>query len=229
MTLTLSEIMMLIEPDRPTGRSAESTRLAHRLLEDGSTLSSAERDFLREVASHSPPPVEAVLHPRQEAGLLPAGGSTPLEPSDIAWIERLPTDPTKVPYLDAVHLATMAANIAPNSQHGADARLIRSVWAPVAAVYDQRQAEAELRNAQAPARPIPTGAVTVLAEAYRQEGVASDEERADVYARKVLSEVAAEREQRRRRAIGQAEERNQQMLTTVAFYAANARARQGRP
>jgi len=102
-----------------------------------------------------------------EAGRSPAATEV-LPPADLAWINRLPTDPTQVSYDDAVHLAALAAAAVTLKDRSA-ARLVQSVWAPVKELYDAAAAEVTLRNAQLPTPPVPSSVLPALADAIAAE------------------------------------------------------------
>lgn len=89
----------------------------------------------------------------------------PLSASDLAWLQRLPTDPDKMSREDVQALALLSAQVADKKAvPGSDARLIDSYYAPVVAHLDRQARIAELtaivgdRNAR-PAPPAPSGSL----------------------------------------------------------------------
>lgn len=122
-------------------------------------------------AQHTPgaPGAEPYRHPGQDPKAhAPGRGGTPLSPSDLAWIGRLPTDPGKMPYDDAAALAGLSASLA-GTPHASDARLVESVYAPVRELHDAAAARAALTAAQRPAPPVPSSALQALTDAIAAE------------------------------------------------------------
>jgi len=122
-------------------------------------------------AQHTPgaPVAEPYRHPGNDPKAhAPGRGGTPLSPSDLAWIGRLPTDPIKMPYADAAALAGLSASLA-GTQHTSDARLVDSVWKPVQEVHDGNAAGVALAAAQRPAPPVPSSALQALTDAIATE------------------------------------------------------------
>jgi len=122
-------------------------------------------------AQHTPgaPGAEPYRHPGNDPKAhAPGRGGTPLSPSDLAWIGRLPSDPTKMPYDDAVQLAGLSASLA-GTQHASDARLVDSVWKPVQEVHDAGAARVALDQAQRSVPDVPSSAVRALADSIAAE------------------------------------------------------------
>jgi len=166
-------------------------------------------------AQHTPgaPGAEPYRHPANDPRAhAPGRGGTPLSPSDLAWIGRLPTDPTKMPYDDAAALAGLASSLA-GTKHASDARLVESVYAPVRELHDGNAARVALTAAQRPAPPVPSSALQALTDAIAAEvptlqpGEALS--RAGAALRDALDKRATVRQQKAaqaRDAIGRAEE-----------------------
>lgn len=74
-----------------------------------------------------------------------------LTASDVAWLERLPRDPTAVSYSDARVLTGMVGQVEAGSS---DARLLQSIWAPIRQFHARRAAEAELENTRNRIAPV---------------------------------------------------------------------------
>lgn len=88
----------------------------------------------------------------------PAGNAGPkaLTASDVAWLQRLPTDPAQLSREDVTALARLSAQVADGSPvPGPDARLIRAYYEPVVA-HLERQARIEELNAVVGPRTQPT-------------------------------------------------------------------------
>jgi len=129
--------------------------------------------FADDLAAQHEPGSGAAAEPYRHPGNdpkahAPGRGGTPLSPSDLAWIGRLPTDPTKMPYDDAVQLAGLSASLA-GTQHASDARLVDSVWKPVQEVHDAGAARVALDQAQRSVPDVPSSAVRALADSIAAE------------------------------------------------------------
>ena len=108
-------------------------------------------------------------HPANDPkALAPGRGGTPLSPSDVAWLNRLPSDPAQVSHGDATQLAGLSTSLA-GTKHVSDARLVESVYAPVRELHDGAAAQAALTAAQRPAPPVPSSALQALTDAIATE------------------------------------------------------------
>jgi len=108
-------------------------------------------------------------HPAADAKAhAPGRGGAPLTPSDLAWLNRLPTDPTQVSYDAASTLAGLASSLS-GTQHTSDRRLVESVWSPVRELHDGNAARVALTAAQRPAPPVPSSALQALTDAIATE------------------------------------------------------------
>lgn len=83
-----------------------------------------------------------------------------LSAADLAWLQRLPTDPAAISYEDARVLAGMAETLPPGS---ADKRLLDSIWAPVRQLHDAAQANANPEGTPVNTDTPPTPTEEVLA------------------------------------------------------------------
>jgi len=153
-------------------------------------------------AQHTPgaPVAEPYRHPGNDPKAhAPGRGGTPLSPSDLAWIGRLPSDPTKMPYDDAAALAGLSASLA-GTQHASDARLVDSVWKPVQEVHDANAARVALDQAQRSVPDVPSSAVRALADSIAAEvpDLSASEalSRAGTQLREALDKRTAAREQK---------------------------------
>jgi len=139
----------------------------------------SHHQFLADVADQSAaagPPGATYQHPADDPRVRAVKPSEAgLSGSDLAWLNRLPTDPAKVSHDDAIQLAGLAAGRAglaaglPGSQAASDARLIQSVWEPVREIHDANAARAALTAAQTSPPPVPSSAVRALADAVAAE------------------------------------------------------------
>jgi hypothetical protein len=95
--------------------------------------------------------------------------TTPLTPSDIAWLSALPADPADVSYEDAQALARLDGDFGPAG--AADARLVRSKLDPIRRFHDAKAAHVALANLeQTPAPNVNRDeAVGLLMTALRNE------------------------------------------------------------
>lgn len=116
-----------------------------------------------------PPPTAATYaHPADDPRARSVKPVNGLTPADLAWINRLPTDPARVPFDDAVSLASLASGVSA-FKHPADARLVQSVWAPVREIHDANAARVALDQAQTPVPAVPSSALSALTDAVAAE------------------------------------------------------------
>ena len=125
-----------------------------------------------------------------------------LTPAELAWLQRLPSDPAQVSYNDASALATLAKSVT-----GADARLVNSVWQPVKEYHDRNVARLQLESAAQPLPQIPSEALNALADAIQAHPQTSNLTPAEAIARacEMLGEVAAIRSSARDQQIADAQ------------------------
>jgi hypothetical protein len=128
-----------------------------------------------------------------------------LSAADVAWIERLPTDPSKVTDHDARELARLSLQV---EGHVDGARLVASVFGPVRRLHEQRHAKAELEGVRVRDSALPNSAADAiagpLADAIRADQPELTEGEATHRAREEVSTTVAslnrEREGRRQQA-----------------------------
>jgi hypothetical protein len=154
-------------------------------------------------------PKKSYAHPERAARSVPdhsgRGGpdlKTGLEPADLVWIQRLPTDPTKVTYADAVQLASLYNATKPGTP---DRRLAESIWRPVKEVHDLKAAEAELELARQPLPDVPSSALGALTEAVRAETTELTDDEVVARASQMLRTALDGRTAQRDAAIGAAQ------------------------
>ncbi len=132
----------------------------------GSTnLTPAQLKFLDAVDKVAPVSRSTYAHPAEAASFAPARENKPLTPSELAWLQRLPADPTKVPFADAQKLFTLVNSV----QSPDDNQLLRSIADPVREYHDGKKAEVDLANASAPVPPAPHEALAAVADAVASE------------------------------------------------------------
>lgn len=110
---------------------------------------------------------KSTVHP-EEVRRLSIVGVESLTPSDMLWLQRLPQDPAKVPFDDAVRLSQLARTITATA-NPSDHNLLQSIWAPVKEQYDRRRAEAQLYNADLRLPSLPNEAHAALGELIQAE------------------------------------------------------------
>lgn len=163
--LTSSRIIGMIKAPA-TGVNAGKARFAvgrHQDVPSHAQFAADMADIQRAPATVS------AMHPA-DAVRGNTGRHKQLEPSDLLWLQRLPQDPAKVPFEDAVTVAGMHEGLARNQPIGSsDRRLIDSVWRPIEAHHDQRAAAAALTNAARPLPSVPASALPALADAIAAE------------------------------------------------------------
>lgn len=92
----------------------------------------------------------------------------PLSAAELAWINRLPHDPSKVSHEEARVLAGISKTIG-RTQNPGDALLVDHAWKPVKEFHDANSAQVNLTRAKAGAPPIPDTAFGALADAILNE------------------------------------------------------------
>jgi hypothetical protein len=191
MTLTSKQLLDLYATPATTagmaGRVESIKRASIRLPNGGySLLTNRLRAHLATLAPKRAPqrhydnPTAVVRRPAQQAA--------PLTAADIAWLQRLPSDPAEISYEDAHTLARMDATWPAGSP---DARLVRSVLGPVRRYHDTKAAQVDLENLQAtPLRNVNKGeAVELLREALTRETPELHEDEASLRAGNLLQEA----------------------------------------
>ena len=213
MTLSSHEILKLAFTSGPgtTGQVVAMRRKADGYFTPPigrkSTIQSVElKKLFAEVSSRGDVARESYQHPatRISGSARERTGGAGLGPSEIAWLQRVPTNPQDVSFVDAVELAKLSATI-DRLKHPADARLIDQAWKPVKEFHDRNAAQVALRNAEQPLPAIPTSAYGALAEAILKENDQLRPEEALGRADDALAEAHAARVTERARAIDAAQ------------------------
>jgi hypothetical protein len=157
----------------------------------------AQREFLSEFLDQ-PRAADrgAYNHPRNGAVTNVDRKKAALDPSDLAWLDRLPKDPTKL-------------SLKQGHASQSDRRLVQSIYGPIKALHDKAEATHDLELARRPLQKISQTARAAVAEALCNDDPNLDPEMADVLARRELDAALAVEEQKRYRAIEGAERRLQ--------------------
>jgi len=150
--------------------------------------------FLDELMQRPRSQAERYAHPTampRSTGKAPGDTKPqPLEPGDLVWLQRLPSDPTKISAEDAAYIAALAREARPGSS---DARLLKSILDPIQRLHDKRKAEVELRNLDAAKPlPVPRNARRVLGAAISRETSDLTPDEAHIRAGRLISEATAE-------------------------------------
>lgn len=186
----------------------EAIRRAHRTPMRGSTLTPNQTRLVREVqdtAKDTTPPPERYNHPAAMASYAPAR-TTPLTAAELAWLERLPRDPSQVSFEDAKTLATLTSSMR-GTETIADRRLLQSITDPVMEIHDRNAAEVDLRNAQQAQPPIPASALGALGDAVHAETPDLQPGEALARASKLLQAAADKRANDRALVVQQAQDK----------------------
>lgn len=164
----------IVNYGRPGGRGR--ARALDRINRTGmgtSTMTTAQRALVESIATAQvTAPAAGYAHPAAEARThrspAPPGSESqaaPLTAAAVAFLQRLPEEPDKIPYDDAVEVFKMAnGNVAPQ-----DAPLVRAVADPLRSFHDRRAADAQLAAAQEPPLRVPASALNALADAIAAE------------------------------------------------------------
>lgn len=181
MPLTSRQILDLVTSRAGAGKAGAAMALKRQLNRPGKTTFGAadQRRFLQAFLDQRPDGAgsttvkKTYAHPeraaRQPVDMSGRGGpdlKSGLQPADIVWLQRLPTDPSQVTYTDAVQLAGLYNATKPGTS---DRRLAESIWRPVKQVHDLKAAEVDLEIARRPLADVPSSALGALTEALRAE------------------------------------------------------------
>ena len=167
-----------------------------RLQTPRTSEETAQKALLEALITQPAEGLQTYAHPGRDAQAV-AGLSPQLTASDLAWIQRLPTEPDQIKYEDARTLAGMAQATPLGSS---DRRLVDSIWRPLEQLHDVAEAKVELTNATAAAVPTPPAATaTVLAAAIAREMPALTPDEANARARALLKEAVDKQSESRRK------------------------------
>lgn len=163
--------------------------------------------FAADMAALPAPTTTSVVHP-EDAVRGQERQHKALAPADLAWLDRLPRDPSAVPFTDATTVAAMSRGLTASQPAGSpDRRLIDTVYAPIKAHHDQRVADAALANARQPLPPVPSSALPALADAIAAEVPALTDGEVMARAGDLHRQALEERGAARQQAIREAEDK----------------------
>lgn len=171
---------------------------------NGSQAATAQQRLLDDYRAAPIEPPETYPHPAAP----PVGNRKdkgPLTQAETTWLTRTfppGQDPATVPHQDARALAALGSGVSPVTDP-ADARLVASIWDPIKAHHDGRQAQVAIRNAR-PQPPIPTSALPALAATVGAENPGLRPDEAIGRAGELVRTAADRREQARQDAIASA-------------------------
>ena len=150
------------------------------------SLTSAQDKLLKDLSADGPPPRGPQPYQHPGAGAVDrtypgdrTARTTPLTATELAWLNRLPTDPAQVSFADAKALAELKSSMGGGPELASDRRLLDSIWAPIQEHHDLAAADVDIANAtnrpQLP--PVPSSALPALADAVGNENdqLSSDE------------------------------------------------------
>jgi hypothetical protein len=206
---------LIADPDKP-GRngSVEALRRAGMGRDGSSTLTGNQRRLLEQIRDLPKRPVRATYrHPDHGAYAPPR--SEPLSATQIAWLTRLPTDPSEVSFADA-HEVLRLRHSAVGTVHANDRKLLDSIAVPIMEFHDHNKAVVDLQNAVRPLATQPDAALSAMADAIANENQHLTDDEAIGRASQMLSEIQQERIQARDDAIATAEARLVDLQSSTA-------------
>lgn len=146
--------------------------------------------------------------------------SDTLAPTDIAWLQRLPTDPAQVSWEDARHIVALVHAVKRTSSDG---RLVHAIWDPLKAFHDRRLAETTLKNAQRPVSVSDPSPAPALAEAILAATPDLRPEEAMARAKEIIRNTQTELDTHRQQAIDTARQTITELDAQLAERAATTR------
>lgn len=144
------------------------------------------RDFAGAQARHNEKLPRAYAHPERAPSYSRKVG--PLSAAELAWINRLPQDPSQVSHEDARVLAGIAATIGRLENPG-DALIVDQVWKPIKEIHDRNAAEVRLAAAKVGIPPVPETAFGALVDAILAETNELTRDEAETRASQQLQEI----------------------------------------
>lgn len=223
MAMTTSELLKLLD-GKQMNRGAAISRLS-RSTRVGHTLPTSQVDFLK--AIYDAPRSKANIgpvHPESEASRAQyrRDKDEDLSPVELAWLQRLPLDASKVTFDDAVRLAALAKSIQ-ETKTPASARLVQSVWLPVKQLHDERVAKAATERVRESLPKIPEATLGALADALAEQHPGVSRDALMVEAREIVNHFESQRDRDHERTIERADKRLADLDADVARSAETAR------
>jgi hypothetical protein len=203
-----TEITKLIASP-PSGLTAGG--LAHLARREHGKGTVRQGAFLKDMQQQRPvgtaPTAESYNHPGRLANRTKPRPDGALTPTELAWLGRLPDDPTKTSFDSAAALGQLAAGVS-KMQHPVDARLVQSYWQPVADHHDAAEAEVALSNARSTSLPTPpSSTLPALVEAVAHEHPELSAGEAAGRAKAMLDQAVTMRADSRAQAIADAKDK----------------------
>lgn len=214
-TLSPSRLFELLAPGPVASGKALSAR--HSGTRSSTTLPSAQLQFLDDVGRRTNTKDDVPVHPEDRSRLLGdrRDRGADLSPVELAWLQRLPIEPTDITFDDAVRLAELARTVS-EMKTPASFRLIESIWGPVRELHDERVARAKLKIAQRPIAPLPKSTKDAI-EAYLVERSPETSPRALGYeADEIIDEYRKQQKAEHARNLERAEKALQTVLAARA-------------
>ena len=188
-------------------RRGKATSMRSRLDRPGQLVSgvtTARRAYLQSVCNQglaAASPGSGPRHPEDMVGRSVDRKQDALAASDIAWLNRLPSDPAAVSVEDAATVRKMLTALRAGHSSQSDQRLVMTYWEPIKQHHDKLRAE---HNLDLASRPLPDpyahGSIAAVAEAMEAEEPGLDPEYTGIKARKAIDAaaqaLAAERDRR---------------------------------
>lgn len=172
--LTSSDISKLISTP-PSGVTAGSLAFLTQREQNAPDRTTKQLAFLADATALHPRGGGQTTPPYQHPGVRaadPRRGGGPLSPVEMAWLARLPVDPSQVPFTDAEALSSLVKDVSP-IKYPIDAKLVASHWDPVRDVHDENSARRDIANTRALVLPpVPASALPAAGEAIAAENPA---------------------------------------------------------
>ena len=172
--LKSSDISKLISTP-PSGVTAGSLAFLTQCEQNAPDRTTKQLAFLDDATALHPRTAGQTTPAYQHPGVRaadPRRGGGPLSAVEMQWLNRLPVDPTQVPFTDAEALASMVKDISP-IKYPIDAKLVASHWDPVRDVHDENSARRDIANTRALVLPpVPASALPAAGEAIAAENPA---------------------------------------------------------
>lgn len=221
--MTTRELLKLLD-GKQMNQGAAKAKLG-RTGRPGHYLPADQKRFLESVSTAARPQRGAgPVHPETEASRnqYRRDKDEDLTPVELAWLQRLPLDPSKVTFDDAVRLAALAASIR-EAKTPASARLVQSVWEPVKHLHDERVAKDRAERVREPLGKLPKTTVGAIADALMEEHPGVSREALMHEAREIVSNFEAQRIRQYERTIEKADQQLAEVNVDVARSAETAR------
>jgi hypothetical protein len=229
MALTSDQVLQFVDRVGQRGVNALAwlARNQAKTPMNSTTLTPAQNALIAAVQAVPTERAPKYVHPAATASAArawlkrdPATGQTvprpPLTAAELAWLQRLPSDPSQVTFDDAQRLLQMMFEVS----DPADVPLVRSIATPVRDYHDRQQARVDLEAAQRPRPQVPAEALPALADAIAAEHPELLPTEAVGRASTLLAERAQQRANEQAQKASQAQQRIDQIDTAARDRAA---------